>query len=211
MVPRIPNTLCHPLAARRVTERIQPDEHTPLGRMPWPCGSTQADCVLCSSSALGSAIVQCRAHWYRIPRERIRPFRSVRACWRPCHHQSCGWGKPRPMRSAHTPRVARCPEGPHWTPTSSRYSSPPGGGGGEVRKNDAGRSGSRPAHSRTALALAADGTSGSPPRGRLGDRRPDQSRFVPHGQKGGSCATCAHESAEGHRLGGVRQRSAPWL
>ena len=23
--------------------------------------------------------------------------------------------------------------------------------------------------------------------------------------------TCAHESAEGHRLGGVRQRSAPWL
>ena len=112
MVPRIPNTLCHPLAARRVTERIQPDKHTPLGRMPWPCGSTQADCVLCSSSALGSAIVQCRAHWYRIPRERIRPFRSVRACWRPCHHQSCGWGKPRPMRSAHTPRVARCPRGP---------------------------------------------------------------------------------------------------
>ena len=64
-------------------------------------------------------------------------------------------------------------------------SSPPGGGGGEVRKDQAGRSGSRPAHSRTAPALAADGTSGSPPCGRLGDRRPDQSRFVPYGQKGG--------------------------
>ena len=77
------------------------------------------------------------------------------------------------------------PQGAHWTPTIVSHSSPPGGGGGEVRKNDAGRSGSRPAHSRTAPALAADGTSGSPPRGRLGDRRPDQSRFVPYGQKEG--------------------------
>ena len=187
--------------------------------MPWPCGSTQADCVLCSSSALGSAIVQCRAHWYRIPRERIRPFRSVRACWRPCHHQSCGWGKPRPMRSAHTPRVARCPEGPHWTPTSSRTA--------RHREVEGARSArTMPAVREAALPTAAPhqlwlrmGQAGARPVAVLATvaRWPNGSRFGPYGQKEGfltriwSLATCAHESAEGHRLGGVRQRWAPWL
>ena len=179
--------------------------------MPWPCGSTQADCVLCSSSALGSAIVQCRAHWYRIPRERIRPFRSVRACWRPCHHQSCGWGKPRPMRSAHTPRVARCPRGPIGRLLSSRTA--------RHREVEGARSArTKPAVREAALPTAAPhqlwlrmGQAGArlvAVLATVGPIRADSSLMA---RRGGSCATCAHESAEGHRLGGGRQRSAPCL